>query len=160
MLWQMTVASYGTLPTINCSPILIHITHRIYHGNSAPEMNFALLSTLQRKQQLLESLLLSYKNRGIVACLAGKMHQVRNESNPRSHHYFLMWVDALLIKLVGQWHFYTIIYYWQLYSCTVMSGLSKIMLAGDNPQLLVKTTTISLPTHSYLWDNGVPGPLP
>ena len=57
-------------------------------------------------------------------------------------------VDALLIKLVGCWHSDVILCYLYVQSCPIMSGLSKPMLAGGNPQLLVETTTMPLPTPS------------
>ena len=57
-------------------------------------------------------------------------------------------VGALLIKLVGYWHSDVILCYLHVQSCPIMSGLSKPMLAGGNPQLLVETTTMPLPTPS------------
>ena len=43
-----------------------------------PEMNFAILSILQRKQKLPELYLLQLPNQGMVAHLAGKVQQVGN----------------------------------------------------------------------------------
>ena len=57
-------------------------------------------------------------------------------------------VNALLIKLVGCWHSDVILCYLYVQSCPIMSGLSKPMLAGGNPQLLVETTTMPLPNPS------------
>ena len=54
-------------------------------------------------------------------------------------------VGALLIKLVGHWHSHAILCYVHVQSHPIMSGLSKLMLAGGNPHLLVKTVTMSLP---------------
>ena len=53
-------------------------------------------------------------------------------------------VNALLIKLVGCWHSDVILCYLYVQSCPIISGLSKLMLAGGNPQLLMETTTMPL----------------
>ena len=57
-------------------------------------------------------------------------------------------VDALLIKLVGHWHSDAMLHYLHVQSCPIMSGLSKLMLAGGNSQLLPETTTMPLPNPS------------
>ena len=57
-------------------------------------------------------------------------------------------VDALLIKLVGRWRSDTMLRYMHVQSRPIMSGLSKLMLAGGNPQLLAKTATMPLPNPS------------
>ena len=54
-------------------------------------------------------------------------------------------VDALLITLVGRWRSDTMLRYLHVQSHPIMSGLSKLMLAGGNPQLLAETATIFLP---------------
>ena len=41
-----------------------------------------------------------------------------------------------------------------------MSGLSQLMLAGGNHQLLAEMATMPLPNPSLFVANGVPGPLP
>ena len=53
-------------------------------------------------------------------------------------------IDALLIKLVGHWHSDTMLHYLHIQSHPIMLGLSKLMLAGGNPQLLVETATMPL----------------
>ena len=45
-------------------------------------------------------------------------------------------VNALLIKLVGHWHPDAMLRYLHVQSCPIMSGLSKLMLAGGGPQIL------------------------
>ena len=57
-------------------------------------------------------------------------------------------VDALLIKLVGCWHSDAMLCYLHVQSCPRMWGLSRLMLAGGNPQLLVEATTMPLPNPS------------
>ena len=57
-------------------------------------------------------------------------------------------VDALLIKLVGCWRSDAILCYLHVQSCPIMSGLSRLMLAGGNPQLLAETATMPLPNPS------------
>ena len=59
--------------------------------------------------------------------------------------HFSCRVNTLLIKLVGRWHSDTMLHYLHVQSCPIMSGLSKLMLAGGNPQLLAETATIFLP---------------
>ena len=54
-------------------------------------------------------------------------------------------VDALLIKLVGRWRSDAMLRYMHVQSCPIMSRLSKLMLAGGNPQLLAETATMPLP---------------
>ena len=54
-------------------------------------------------------------------------------------------VDILLIKLVGHLHLYVILYYWHVQSSLIMSGLSKLMLSGGNPQLLADAPTQPIP---------------
>ena len=51
-----------------------------------PEMSFAPLFTLQRKQQLQELFLLQLQNWVMVAHIAGKMRRVENLPLPRSQH--------------------------------------------------------------------------
>jgi hypothetical protein len=58
--------------------------------------------------------------------------------------------DVLLIKLVGYWHSDAVLCYLHVQSCPIMSGLSKLMLAGGNPQLLVETATMPLSNPSLL----------
>ena len=58
---------------------------------------------------------------------------------------FLLQVDALLIKLVGHWCSDTMLCYLHVQSHPIMSGLSKLILAGGNHQLLAETATIFLP---------------
>jgi hypothetical protein len=53
-------------------------------------------------------------------------------------------VNALLIKLVGCWCFDAKLCYQHVQSNPIMSGLSHLMLAGDDPKLLAKTTTMPL----------------
>jgi hypothetical protein len=53
-------------------------------------------------------------------------------------------VDALLIKLVSRWRSDAMLRYLHVQSCPIMSGLSKLMLAGGDPQLLVETPTMPL----------------
>ena len=57
-------------------------------------------------------------------------------------------VDALLIKLVGYWYSDAMLCYLHVQSCPIMSGLSKLMLAGGNPQLFAETATMPLPNPS------------
>ena len=57
-------------------------------------------------------------------------------------------VDALLIKLVGRWHSDAMLCYLHIQSSPIMSGLSKLMLAGGDPQLLAETATMPLPSPS------------
>ena len=57
-------------------------------------------------------------------------------------------VDALLIKLVGCWRSDAMLCYLHVQSRPIMPGLSKLMLAGGNPQLLVETATMPLPNPS------------
>jgi hypothetical protein len=59
-------------------------------------------------------------------------------------------VDALLITLVGHWHSDAVLHYLHVQSHPIMSGLSKLMLDGGNPQLLAETTTMPLPNPSLL----------
>ena len=54
-------------------------------------------------------------------------------------------VDALLINLVGHWRSDAMLRYLHVQSRPIMSGLSKLMLAGGIPQLLVEIATMSLP---------------
>ena len=56
-------------------------------------------------------------------------------------------VDALLIKLVGRWRSDAMLHYMSS-PAQIMSGLSKLMLAGGNPQLLAETATMPLPNPS------------
>ena len=70
-------------------------------------------------------------------------------------------VDTLLIKLVGCWCVDAMLCYLHVQSHPIMSGLSKLMLAGDNPQLLAETAIIPLPIPSQLsnlWAHGVLSP--
>ena len=63
-------------------------------------------------------------------------------------------VDALLIKLVGCWHSDAMLCYLHVQSSPIMSGLSKLMLASGNPQLLAETATMPSPNPSLfvgLW---------
>ena len=53
-------------------------------------------------------------------------------------------VNALLIKHVGHWHSDAMLHYLHVQSHPIMSGLSKLILAGCNPQLLVETATMPL----------------
>ena len=57
-------------------------------------------------------------------------------------------VNILLIKLVVCWCSDTTIHSLQVQSYLIMSGLSKLMLAGGNPQLLAETATMPLPNPS------------
>ena len=57
-------------------------------------------------------------------------------------------VDALLIKLFGCWHSDAMLCYLHIQSCHIMSGVSKVMLADDNPQLLAEAATMPLPNPS------------
>ena len=57
-------------------------------------------------------------------------------------------VDVLLIKLVVHWCSDAMLCYLHVQSHPIMSGLSKIMLAGGNPQLLAETATMPLPNPS------------
>jgi hypothetical protein len=57
-------------------------------------------------------------------------------------------VNALLIKLVGHWHSEVMLHYLHVQSHPIMSGLSKLMLPGGNPQLLAETATMPLPNPS------------
>ena len=57
-------------------------------------------------------------------------------------------VDVLLIKLVGCWCSDAMLHYLHVQSHPIMSGLSKLMLAGGNPQLLAETATMPLPNPS------------
>ena len=59
-------------------------------------------------------------------------------------------VDALLIKLVGHWRSDAMLHYLHVQSRPIMSGLSKLMLAGGDPQLLAETPTMPLPNPSLL----------
>jgi hypothetical protein len=54
-------------------------------------------------------------------------------------------IDALLIKLVGHWHSETMLHYLHVQSHPIMLRLSKLMLAGGNPQLLAETAIMPLP---------------
>ena len=57
-------------------------------------------------------------------------------------------VHALLIILVGHWHSDAILHYLHIQSCPIMSGLSKLMLAGSNSQCRGETDTMPLPNPS------------
>jgi hypothetical protein len=59
-------------------------------------------------------------------------------------------VNAPLIKLVGHCHSDVLFYQLYLQSCPIISRLSKLMLAGGDPQLLVETTTMPLPKPSLI----------
>ena len=59
-------------------------------------------------------------------------------------------VDALLIKRVGHWRSDMMLCYLHVQSCPIMSGLSRLILAGGNPQLLAETATMPLPNPSLL----------
>ena len=61
---------------------------------------------------------------------------------------FSFGVDALLIKFVGHWHYDAMLHYLHVQSHPIMSGLSKLMQAGGNPQLLAETATMPLPNPS------------
>ena len=63
---------------------------------------------------------------------------------------FSQGVNALLIKLVGRWHSDAMLHYLHVQSHPIMSGLSKLMLAGGDPQLLAETATMPLPNPSLL----------
>jgi hypothetical protein len=56
--------------------------------------------------------------------------------------------NALLIKHVGHWHSDAMHCYLHVQSCSIMSGLSKLILAGCNPQHLVEIATMPLPNPS------------
>ena len=57
-------------------------------------------------------------------------------------------VDALLIKCDGYWHSNVILHYLHVQSHPIMSGLSMLMLAGGDSQLLAETATMPLPNSS------------
>ena len=63
---------------------------------------------------------------------------------------FSLGVNALLIKPAGCWHSDTMLCYLHVQSCPIMPGLSKLMLAGGNPQLLAEIATMPLPNPSLL----------
>ena len=54
-------------------------------------------------------------------------------------------VNALLIKLVGHWRSDVMLCYLHVQSQPIMLGLSKLILAVGNHQLLAETATIPLP---------------
>ena len=62
--------------------------------------------------------------------------------------FFSHGVNALLIKLVGHWHSDVMLCYLHVQSHPSMSGLSKLMLTGGDPHLLVETATMPLPNQS------------
>ena len=51
----------------------------------------------------------------------------------------------MLIKLVGRWRSDAMLCYLHVQSRPIMSGLSKLMLACGDPQLLAETATMPLP---------------
>ena len=56
--------------------------------------------------------------------------------------------DALLIILVAHCCSDAMLHYLHFQSCPIMSGLSKLMLAGGSSQLVAETVTMPLPNPS------------
>ena len=86
MSWQMIVAGYGTSQMNNCEHISICIMHRVYYGNSAScsqRWILHLSPPCKGSNNLQICSCYSYKDRSIVAHLAGKMYRVRNHSHQR-----------------------------------------------------------------------------
>jgi hypothetical protein len=62
--------------------------------------------------------------------------------------------NVLLIKLVGHWHSDATLCYLQVQSCPIIPGQYKLILAGGNPQLLVKTANMPIPNPFLFVANG------
>lgn len=147
---------HGRSTSATLCPILA-VAHRVAHLNlHGAKLDQPLCSYYHTKSKTYRYL----TSHDITQVLrASALHHPRFCVNPASVEcrslrtsgamaLFSRGVDALLIKLVGRWRSDAMLRYLHVQSRPIMSGLSKLMLAGGDPQLLAETATMPLPNPS------------